>query len=86
MSAARFQPDHVSSTLTTAPPRHDVGRLDNAPKYSVTLARAYATAPPQLIREKRAPPTTKTMVGTAQGPSTHNISVGDLDRGPPRAE
>ena len=31
--------DHVSSTLTIAPPRHDrFGRLDSAPKYSVTLA------------------------------------------------
>ena len=32
--------DHMSSTLTIAPPRHDrYGRLDSAPKYSVTLAR-----------------------------------------------
>ena len=31
--------DHMSSTLTIAPPRHDrFGRLDSAPKYSVTLA------------------------------------------------
>ena len=33
--------DHVSSTLTTAPPRHDryIDRFASAPKYSVTLAR-----------------------------------------------
>ena len=31
--------DHVPSTLTTALSRHDpFGRLDSAPKYSVTLA------------------------------------------------
>ena len=31
--------DHVSSTLIIAPPRHDLfGRLDSAPRHSVTLA------------------------------------------------
>ena len=47
--------DHVSSTLTIAPPRHDrFGRLDSAPKYSVTLAARMR--PPTALAINSRPP------------------------------
>ena len=46
--------DHVPSTLTIAPPKHDrCGRLDSAPKYSVTLAARMRPPPSAFLPPPR---------------------------------